>query len=70
MLPAFAFSPSSATPALSPGPLQSSQHILGAASEVQPAVGNAQLIGHLYDPWPGLGQQGQTTEVEAGHIRS
>jgi len=53
-LPAFVcfcfFSTSSATLALSPGPSQSSQHILGAASEVQPSLGNAQLIGHLYDP--------------------
>lgn len=31
------------------GPSQSSQHILGAASEVQPSLGNAQLIGHLYE---------------------
>lgn len=31
------------------GPSQSSHHILGAASEVQPSVGNAQLIGHLYE---------------------
>lgn len=31
------------------GPSQSSQHILGAASEVQPSVGSAQLIGHLYE---------------------
>ena len=67
---AFVFSASSATLALPPGPSQSSQHILGAASEVQPSVGSAQLIGHLYDPWSFIGSEhGETLETSKAKPR-